>query len=190
VRDAAILFDLAVDRRNGNLYLVWQDVRFSAVDGVAFSMSTNGGVTWSRPMKINETPPKANPLREQAFLPSIEVARDGTLVVTYYDFRFDHDDGREATDRWVVICKEDCTSRSSWGDEQRLTERSFDYLHAPFANGLFLGDYMGLVAGAGRQVYPLFGIAGAQNIANDFIRKIFLDPSATTGRSASDVVKQ
>jgi hypothetical protein len=178
IRDGAILFDLAVNRRNGHLYLAWQDVRFSAVDAVAFSMSTDGGLTWSQPVKINKTPPNVNPLREQAFLPSIEVARDGTLVATYYDFRFDTDDGREAADYWVVFCDPDgadCQQPGNWGDEQRLTVRSFDYLHAPFANGLFLGDYMGLVAGASRQVYPLFGIAGAQDIANDFVRKIFLE---------------
>jgi hypothetical protein len=36
VRDASILFDVAVDSQNGNLYLVWQDVRFHGIDEVAF----------------------------------------------------------------------------------------------------------------------------------------------------------
>ena len=104
VRDASILFDVAVDRRNGNLYLVWQDVRFNGVDEVAFSMSTDGGNTWSSPVKINKTPPNANPLRQQVFVPSIEVAANGELVVTYYDFRFDTDDGRERADHLAVFC--------------------------------------------------------------------------------------
>ena len=104
VRDASILFDVAVDRRNGNLYLVWQDVRFSGVDEVAFAMSTDGGNRWSAPVKINKTPRNRNELREQVILPSVEVAANGKLVVTYYDFRFDRDDGREATDYWAVFC--------------------------------------------------------------------------------------
>jgi hypothetical protein len=38
VRDGNILFDVAVDHGNGNLYLVWQDGRFNGLDVVAFSM--------------------------------------------------------------------------------------------------------------------------------------------------------
>ena len=49
-------------------------------------------------------------------------------------------------------------SAASWGDEPRLTNRSFDMLNAPIARGHFLGDYMGLVA-ANNVVHPLFGEA-------------------------------
>src|SRR5262249_5509224 len=51
-------FDLAVDPANGNLYAVWQDARFSNFQytSIAFSMSTDGGFTWSTPIKINQTP--------------------------------------------------------------------------------------------------------------------------------------
>jgi hypothetical protein len=89
VRDASILFDPAVDPENGNLYLVWQDVRFRGIDEVAFSMSTDGGNTWSEPVRINRTPTGGlgNPLRGQVYVPSIEVGPGGVLVATYYDFR-------------------------------------------------------------------------------------------------------
>ena len=48
--------------------------------------------------RSGSTRPRAirNELREQAFVPSIEVGANGELVVTYYDFRFDRSDGREA----------------------------------------------------------------------------------------------
>ena len=174
VRDASILFDVAVDHRNGNLYLVWQDVRFSGVDEVAFAMSTDGGNRWSAPVKINKTPRNRNELREQVILPSVEVAANGKLVVTYYDFRFDRDDGREATDYWAVFCdpvRENCRQPASWGDEVRLTNRSFNMLDAPIAGGYFLGDYMGLVA-ANNVVHPVFGEAVQPDVTNLYTRRV------------------
>ena len=56
VRDAAILFDVAVDPDNGNLYVVWQDARFTGFDQIAYSQSTDDGFTWSEPVRINQTP--------------------------------------------------------------------------------------------------------------------------------------
>ena len=172
VRDANILFDVAVDRANGNLYAVWQDGRFNNLDTVAFSMSTSGGATWSRPVRINMTPHSPVRLRNQAFVPSVEVGLDHKIVVTYYDFRFDTSDGRERTDYFAVVCTPgattDCRQRSSWGDgttpltDIRITDRSFDMLDAPVARGHFLGDYMGLVRKRG-VVVPAFGIANSDN---------------------------
>lgn len=171
VRDAAILFDVAVDRNDGRLYLVWQDARFHGVDQVAFSRSDDNGATWSAPIRIDRTPPNRNPLREQAFVPSIEVAPGGGLVVTYYNFQNDTAGNGEATDYWSVSCPGDCTRRASWGGVRRLTRRSFDMLDAPVARGHFLGDYMGLVR-AGRVVHPVFGIATAPDRTTLFTRRI------------------
>jgi hypothetical protein len=174
VRDGSILFDVAVDRKTGALYLVWQDVRFHGFDEVAFSMSTDGGTTWSNPVRINRTPPNANPLRRQAFIPSVEVGPGGVLVVTYYDFRNDRDDGKESTDYWAVICdpgKLDCRKETNWGIELRLTDSSFDLLHAPVAGGYFLGDYMGLVR-AGKGVHAAFVVATTNNHTDLLTRRI------------------
>jgi len=158
VRDASILFDVAVDSVNGNLYAVWQDIRFHGIEEVAFSQSTDGGYTWSAPIKINQTPPNVNLLKQQAFLPSVAVNSDGTVGVTYYDFRYDDDTG-ELADYWFISCTENCSNPANWGGETRLTDTSFDYLQAPFAGGLFLGDYEGL-ASDGADFLPVFGIAG------------------------------
>src|SRR5204863_103686 len=90
MRNAALA--AAVDPHNGNLYLVWQDNRFTnlGIDQIAFSMSKNNGKTWSLPMKINKTPKvPANRLREAAFVPTVAVNAAGVLAVTYYDFRND-----------------------------------------------------------------------------------------------------
>lgn len=166
VRDANILFDTAVDRENGNIYVVWQDGRNDDIDRVAFSMSSNAGRSWSAPTFINATPSNANLKREQAFIPSIAVDDNHRVVVTYYDFRFDTNDGKERTDFWSIVCNasasNNCTAKSRWGSERRLTSGSFDMLDAPVARGHFLGDYQGLVS-AGNKVVSVFGKA----VAND-----------------------
>ena len=188
VRDAGLLFDPAVDQHNGNLYLVWQDNRFSrrnAVDQIAFAMSTNGGRTWSKPIKINETPFNFNVKREAAFIPTIVVNGNGVLAVTYYDFRNDDATG-ELTDQFAVFCdpaSRDCTKRASWGSEQRLTDTSFDIRDAPTVDaGEFLGDYMGS-ASVNADVHPAFGIADGAEETSIYTRDISIAPAvASTAR--------
>ncbi len=92
------LAEVTVNPANGDLYLVWEDARFShdgqfsdptqLIDEIAFSTSTDGGVTWSVPIKVNQTPADLPLGNRQAFTPNVRVAGDGTIVVTYYDFRF------------------------------------------------------------------------------------------------------
>ena len=168
VRDANILFDVAIDRGNGNLYLVWQDGRELGLDRVAFSMSTDNGVSWSTPAIINKTPASGRNFRNQAFVPSVEVGSNGRVHVTYYDFRNDLTDGRELADYWAISCDfaatGDCETKTGWGRERRLTDQSFDMLDAPIARGHFLGDYMGLVKQGSAGVRAVFGIAVSDNV--------------------------
>src|SRR5438105_5414537 len=73
VRAGAGLPDIAVDPASGNLYVVWADGRFSGGlrDDVALSRSTNGGLTWSTPIRVNQTP-----VPVAAFTPSVDVSSD------------------------------------------------------------------------------------------------------------------
>lgn len=191
VRDAAILYSVSVNKRNGALYLVWQDDRFASntcttpgagtipVDGIAFSQSLDGGKTWSTPIQVNQTPTNANACREQAFIPTIATTNDGRhLVVTYYDFRNDTNTpaGNEGTDYFAVGCDvwwSDCSKARSWGGEARLTKSTFNILDAPDAGGHFLGDYMSLAPLGLSAVVPIFGIATGPNLTADFTRLIF-----------------
>src|SRR5215469_17497220 len=74
----------AVDGRNGNLYAVWEDGRFSnfQYNDIAFSMSVDGGSTWSAPIRVNQTPLTIPPLDRQAFFPNVAVAANGTIGVS------------------------------------------------------------------------------------------------------------
>ncbi|MGF6934935.1 hypothetical protein OKW41_004097 [Paraburkholderia sp. UCT70] len=193
VRDAAILYSVAVNPVTGAIYLAWQDDRFSTamcttptgkipIDGIVFSESDNGGATWSTPVMINQTPANAaNPCRQQAFIPAVVASGDGkTIVVTYYDFRHDTNTpaGFEGTDYFAVFCTPStaCTKPANWSKdkEQRLTTDSFNILNAPVARGHFLGDYMGLTASGPTTVYPVFGIATGPNVTAEFTRQITL----------------
>ena len=171
VRDGNILFDLAIDRGNGNLYLVWQDGKQQNIDRVAFSMSINNGSTWSQPVIINKTPTSTNKLRNQAFIPSVEVGTGGKVYVTYYDFRNDKTPGGELTDVWAISCSANCATPNGWGNEVRLTNVSFDMLYAPIARGHFLGDYMGLVSQGAAGVRALYGIAVGPN-SNEMVTSL------------------
>jgi len=189
VRDASILYSVAVNPITGAIYLAWQDDRFSTatcttptgsipIDGIVFSESDDGGATWSAPVMINKTPANAaNPCRQQAFIPAVVAAGDGkTIVVTYYDFRNDTNTpaGFEGTDYFALFCatSSPCTNPANWGAERRLTTASFNILNAPVAGGHFLGDYMGLAASGPTTVYPVFGIATGPNVTGEFTRQI------------------
>lgn len=150
--------DIAVDPNNGNLYVVWQDTRFSGVDEVAFSMSTDGGFTWTSPIKVNQTPRSSTTGNQQAFVPVVHAAADGTVAVTYYDFRNNDTNAGVPTDYWMVHCHAGCSNPASWTSETRLSTSSFDIEQAPAARGqfgYFLGDYEGLTS-IGSNFVPVF----------------------------------
>ena len=56
---------------NGRLYAVWQDASFdnNQADAIAFSQSLDGGLTWSTPIKVNQTPTSIPIGDQQAFTP-------------------------------------------------------------------------------------------------------------------------
>jgi hypothetical protein len=80
----------------------------------------------------------------QAFTPSIHVASDGTVGVTYYDFRNNTPAPGLPTDQWFVHCHptSDCTDPGNWAENH--VDGSFDIENAARAPGYFLGDYEGL----------------------------------------------
>jgi hypothetical protein len=145
IRDGSTIPDIAVDRK-GILYVVWQDARFSdgQQDGVVLARSRDGGLTWSKPVQINRDP------MVQAFTPSVEVASDNTLGITYYDLRSDTPSPATLlTDYWLVRSRDGRT-----GSESQISG-PFNLNIAPFAGGFFLGDYQGLTS-VGSLFLPFF----------------------------------
>ena len=138
VRAGDSLFDVTLSP-SGALYAVWEDARFNGVDQVAFSKSTDRGASWSTPVKISQTPANANVLLTQAFTPTVDVSANGTIAVTYYDFR-NYTAGSALPTTYSAITSTD--GGSSWSPEITLSTSDMEY--APVAGGLMIGDYEAL----------------------------------------------
>jgi hypothetical protein len=176
VRTGEIIPDIAVDATSGRLYAVWQDASFNggAADAIAFSQSLDGGVTWSTPIKVNQTPTNIPTGNQQAFTASVDVSANGAVSVTYYDFRSNTDAPPLLTEYFIVHCHpatQACASSASWvATEQVLTTAPFDMRNAPNAGGFFTGDYEGL-ANAGNDFTPFFSQPHGSDPSSTFFRR-------------------
>jgi len=168
IRDSPFIAQIAVDPASGNLAAVWQQ-SFNAgtFDGVALSVSTNGGAAWSTSLRqINGVKTAA------AFSPTVRYLPGGVLAVTYYDLR-DYAAGSAtlSTSAWLT---ESSDGGATW-KELRL-QSPFDLNKAPLTNNnrqfgispaLFLGDNQGLaLVGTGAlPMYAATNSAGAHAYA-------------------------
>jgi hypothetical protein len=171
IRDGSGLGSIAVGPR-GDLVAVWQDARFSGGlrDGIAFSRSLDGGLTWSTPSRINRVATVA------AFVPAVTVRSDGTYGVTYYDFRSNTSDPATLpTHNWLTRS----TDGVNWLESH--VAGPFDLAIAPNALGLFLGDYQA-VASAGALFLPLY--ARTNNGQLDNRTDIFVTLASSAGAAA------
>jgi hypothetical protein len=140
VRTGDIIPEIAADPRPGSdtVYLVWQERGPTGLSRIMFTESADAGDHWSDPVTINtdtSTP---------AFTPSIDVAPNGTVTVTYYDFRHDTATASLETDTWAVHRH---AGETAWSESH--VDGPFDMAKAANARGYFVGDYEGLDAGEG-----------------------------------------
>jgi hypothetical protein len=137
----------AVDPRTGDLYVVWQDQRFSpGLDQVVLSKSTDGGDAWSAPRLVSD-----GPRNVANFTPAVAVNANGVVGVAYYSLRNDPSQ-RVLVDEYLT------TSRNrgrKFGRSVRVSTVSWDVRFAAISRGFFLGDYQGLAA-ARKTFYPLW----------------------------------
>jgi hypothetical protein len=147
-----------------------------ALVDIAFSMSTDGGMSWSTPIRVNQTPLSIPPLNRQAFLPSVAVLGDGTIGVSYYDFRFNDPNPGLPTDYWMAQCHPtstaSATNPANWGNEVRLTASSFDFETVVIFDETFLGDYVGGLVPSGNGFVAAFTAVDRNNITSIFARRV------------------
>jgi photosystem II stability/assembly factor-like uncharacterized protein len=147
IRDGAGLPSFTIDPATGTLYVAWQDGRFGPADQAALIQSTDGGKTWSDPVRASDGPSDA-----AAFTVSV-AASANRVAVSYYSLQNDPQ-RRFLVDRYVRISTD---GGVTFSPSVRATPASFDLrLAAQAGPGVsFLGDYAGL-AFAGEGVHLLW----------------------------------
>ncbi len=162
-RAAGSIPDIAFNRNNGFMYVVWQNVdpSFSFI-GVFMTLSRDGGETWSDEITVGGGELTPDGGTSFAQLPAVHVADDGTVGVLFYDGRNDVAcpdltlSNEVDPECFTVLpdgsVKAGPLSRDwffktydpdlNFIEERRITPESFDMRQAPIARGYFPGDYV------------------------------------------------
>ena len=178
VRDGGGLPSVAAGP-DGRFHMVWQDTRFTggAFNGIVYSQSSDGGQSWSSIASVNARPDV------RAFMPTVAVRTDGTIGVSYFDFRNNVPGGTIDTSYRLATS----TDGVHWSESS--IEDTFDLDRAPVANGRFLGDYMGLSSnGAAFGALYVRSVAGADN--NNRTEVVFANVADGSLKRASAASKQ
>ncbi|HKT06223.1 MAG TPA: sialidase family protein [Rugosimonospora sp.] len=140
LRTGSGLPSVAIDPATGRLYLAYEGSAFTGgrYDQVLLVTSGDRGLNWSRPVRVSAV--AASP----AFAPTVAVALDGTVGVSYYDLRTLQPGNTTTlpTSTWLATS----AGGGQRFDRERPIAPVFDWLAAPRAGGFFLGDYEGLAA--------------------------------------------
>jgi hypothetical protein len=131
---------IAIDPRSRRLFVTWSDYSNGDID-VFSSTSTDGGKKWSTPVRVNND--SVHDGAEQFFQWLAVDPVDGSANVVFYDRRGDPDNRKQT----VTL------ARSTDGGK---SYQNFAWTSEPFeAEGVFFGDYSGIVAHGGR-VYGIW----------------------------------
>lgn len=116
-----------VNPRTGDLYLTWEDSG-RRPPSILFSRSSDKGVTWSEPVKVND----AEPGRQWDFdeeEPAVSVAPNGRIDVAWLDYRNDYTfkAGPKAENALQDVYMASSTdSGRTWSPNMRISDRSID----------------------------------------------------------------
>jgi hypothetical protein len=137
---------LAVDHtggpRNGWIYVTLAEKNVAPATDVAdvtLCRSTNGGVSWTH-TRVNQDPPANG--RYQYF-PDVDVAPDGSVVISYYDQR---NTSGFVTEYWLSRSTD---GGNTWADVA-LSDHTFTPSPIPGLAGGYQGDYTGITCAAGK----------------------------------------
>jgi len=116
---------VAVDQRNGNIYVVFESGGANGVEHVFFMTSSDGGKTWSKPLDIVDV----GGSKHNQSVPGVSVAPDGRVDVAWYDFRNDpfFTPGGPVKQRWADVYGASSTDGGrTFSTNFRVSDRSFD----------------------------------------------------------------
>ena len=124
---------------NGNLYIAFMDDRGNGDMDIYFTRSTDNGITWSTPVRVNDDPPANG--RDQ-FHPWLFVDNTGKIHLAFYDRRDD-----PSNYYYNVYYTSSTDGGLTWAANRRVSSES----SAPVANkGGVLGEYFGVAGHDGK----------------------------------------
>lgn len=140
----AIAVDRSEGSTRGHVYVVYQsdpDGDGADTSDVFFTRSTDGGLTWSPPIRVND-----DQTTTDQWMPFVAVTREGTIGVIFYDRRFDPQNIK--IDLFMALSRD---GGQSFLPNFRVTEASFNVPPtAPNFDNLrgicYMGDYNHMTA--------------------------------------------
>jgi hypothetical protein len=154
------IIDAAADPRTGQLYVVWADGRLRAdgMNDAFFTTSTNGGLTWSRPARIN---PGGVDDYVNHYNVSLAVGQDGVVRVGYRQ-RQEAVEPADFSPFIDTFFQQSMDHGKTWSTPLRVNSVRTNTFYGAFSrNGLFQGDYSQIAAGGPytyivrNEAYPL-----------------------------------
>lgn len=121
---------------SGTIYIVWTDIRNGDPD-ILLSKSTNNGVNWSNPMRVNQD--VIGNGKDQWF-PWITVNPDGILNIVFYDSR--NDPNNQLTETWVA---QSIDGGATFKD-YKASDIAFIPYPIPGYDVGYMGDYIGIAS--------------------------------------------
>jgi len=143
--------DISNGSHKGNIYIVWANIGFPGVNtgsdiDVYMLRSTDQGITWSTPIKVNQDAPG---LGKQHFLPWISCDPvTGNLCVIYYD---DRNVSSTDCETWISYSN---NAGDTWTD-MKVSDVSFTPTPIPGLAASYFGDYLGMTS-RNMMAYPVW----------------------------------
>ncbi|MEI6455300.1 MAG: BACON domain-containing carbohydrate-binding protein [bacterium] len=141
--------DISGGPNNGNIYIVWTNIGVPGTNtgtnrSVYMIRSTNGGSTWSTPVRVNQGP---NVAGKEAYFPWISCDPEtGVLSVVFYD------DRNVSSTQCEVFTAYSTDAGNTWTDF-KVSDVAFTPSPIPGLAGGYMGDYLGITSKGGK-VYP------------------------------------
>ena len=163
----------------GTIYASWHDCRFRAdcaANDIVLSTSTDGGSTWTAPVRVPTAPTSSS---VDAFIPGLaaDPAQPGHLALVYAWYSTAACRGGACTLGIGFITSPD--GGTTWSVPRRLHAQPFSTNWLPRADGgRMLGDYFS-TSFAGDRVVPVFALAAPP--VNDRLREAIFAASLAPG---------